>query len=78
MVTSIDEMIKALRGAADVAYSEDICLFLEREDCAKIADLLERLREPTQDMVTAVFFNGGDVRSEHSAMLDAAFKAIGP
>jgi len=40
---TIKELLRSLRGAADVAYSEDICLYLTREDCAAAADEIDRL-----------------------------------
>lgn len=37
---ALPEMIEALRGAANVAHKEDICLFLNQELCGQIADEL--------------------------------------
>jgi len=41
---TIKRLLEALRGAADVAYSEDICLYLTQDDCAAAADEIEKLR----------------------------------
>jgi hypothetical protein len=48
----MSDIVENLRGAAGVAYSEEICLFLKQRDCAKAAAEIERLRAALEEIVT--------------------------
>lgn len=44
-VKSIPELLESLRGASEVAFDDDVGLFMKQEDCKLAADEIERLRE---------------------------------
>lgn len=64
------ELLEKLRSAAQVAYDSDLGLYIDQQDCAEAADLIERMRDALKKVKRE--FDSGHVNSKLGEIVNSA------